>query len=164
MRRQPPRLSLAPDLSHIAAASLSGAGLAGAAASRRVAGGRSCRWWRVHGAPAVSGRGRGRRADWGAPFRAHLDGLGGAVSFTKGCYVGQELTSRTHFRGVVRKRALPVSFAAGTADVAPGAPLLPAGGAALGGGQHGSGGGGGKEGGLSREIPLQPLPPGRPAN
>ncbi|RMF11014.1 MAG: folate-binding protein [Alphaproteobacteria bacterium] len=30
------------------------------------------------------------------------------VSFTKGCYVGQELTARMHYRGKVRKRLLPV--------------------------------------------------------
>jgi folate-binding Fe-S cluster repair protein YgfZ len=37
----------------------------------------------------------------------NLDALG-AISFTKGCYVGQELIARTHFRGVVRKRLAPV--------------------------------------------------------
>ncbi len=36
-----------------------------------------------------------------------MDGLHG-ISFTKGCYVGQELVARTHFRGVVRKRLMPV--------------------------------------------------------
>ena len=29
------------------------------------------------------------------------------VSFDKGCYLGQELTARTHYSGVVRKRILP---------------------------------------------------------
>ena len=37
----------------------------------------------------------------------NLDGLHG-ISFTKGCYVGQELVARTHFRGAVRKRLMPV--------------------------------------------------------
>jgi folate-binding Fe-S cluster repair protein YgfZ len=32
------------------------------------------------------------------------------VDFTKGCYLGQELTIRTHHRGVTRKRIVPVSF------------------------------------------------------
>ncbi|RLW11365.1 hypothetical protein DV515_00001250 [Chloebia gouldiae] len=32
------------------------------------------------------------------------------ISFTKGCYIGQELTARTHHMGVIRKRLLPVSF------------------------------------------------------
>ena len=64
------------------------------------------------------------------PLELNLDGLG-AISFTKGCYVGQELTSRTHFRGVVRKRALPVSLGAtAAADAARGAAVLPAAGGA----------------------------------
>lgn len=36
----------------------------------------------------------------------NIDGLNG-ISFTKGCYVGQELMARTHFKGVVRKRVMP---------------------------------------------------------
>lgn len=32
----------------------------------------------------------------------------GAVAFDKGCYLGQELTARTRFTGVVRKRIVPV--------------------------------------------------------
>lgn len=31
------------------------------------------------------------------PLESNLDLLG-AISFTKGCYVGQELTARTHFK------------------------------------------------------------------
>ena len=31
-----------------------------------------------------------------------------AISFSKGCYLGQELTARSQFTGVVRKRILPV--------------------------------------------------------
>jgi len=41
------------------------------------------------------------------PLEANLEHLN-AVSFAKGCYLGQELTARTNFRGVVRKRLLPV--------------------------------------------------------
>lgn len=33
-----------------------------------------------------------------------------AVSFDKGCYIGQELTARTHFTGVIRKRIMAVQF------------------------------------------------------
>lgn len=33
--------------------------------------------------------------------------LVGGVSFTKGCYPGQEIVARAHFRGVVKRRALP---------------------------------------------------------
>jgi tRNA-modifying protein YgfZ len=38
---------------------------------------------------------------------ANLDLLG-AVSFTKGCYVGQEVVSRTHHRGTARSRIMPL--------------------------------------------------------
>ena len=30
------------------------------------------------------------------------------VAFDKGCYIGQELTARTHFQGMVRKRVIPL--------------------------------------------------------
>jgi folate-binding protein YgfZ len=50
----------------------------------------------------------------------NIDGLRG-ISFTKGCYVGQELMARTHFKGVVRKRLMPVEvdLAAAAAAGAP---------------------------------------------
>ena len=32
------------------------------------------------------------------------------VSFSKGCYLGQELTARSHHVGVIRKRLLPVTI------------------------------------------------------
>lgn len=41
------------------------------------------------------------------PLEGNLDLLAG-VDFKKGCYVGQELTARTHYRGVVRKRGVGV--------------------------------------------------------
>lgn len=37
----------------------------------------------------------------------NLDGLNG-VCFNKGCYLGQEMTARSHFVLVMRKRAAPV--------------------------------------------------------
>ncbi|VDN14804.1 unnamed protein product, partial [Dibothriocephalus latus] len=46
----------------------------------------------------------------GLPLETNADFLG-AVSFTKGCYVGQELTTRTHFTGVIRRRLLPIVVA-----------------------------------------------------
>eukprot|EP00455_Lapot_gusevi_P056223 TRINITY_DN9298_c0_g1_i3.p1 TRINITY_DN9298_c0_g1~~TRINITY_DN9298_c0_g1_i3.p1 ORF type:complete len:170 (-),score=28.85 TRINITY_DN9298_c0_g1_i3:29-538(-) len=52
------------------------------------------------------------------PIEANLEWLK-AVSFTKGCYQGQELTTRTHVTGIVRKRIMPVYFG-------PPAPLQPA--------------------------------------
>ena len=41
------------------------------------------------------------------PHEANLDQLGG-VSFSKGCYVGQEVVSRMEHRGTARKRIVPV--------------------------------------------------------
>lgn len=44
--------------------------------------------------------------DWPAlPLEGSIDFMDG-VDFRKGCYVGQELTARTHHRGVVRKRGV----------------------------------------------------------
>lgn len=45
------------------------------------------------------------------PLEANIDFMGG-VDFRKGCYVGQELTARTHHTGVVRKRVMPVRLRA----------------------------------------------------
>lgn len=43
------------------------------------------------------------------PQESNIDYMHG-ISYKKGCYVGQELTVRTHHRGVVRKRILPVQL------------------------------------------------------
>lgn len=43
------------------------------------------------------------------PLEDSLDVLGG-VHFHKGCYLGQELTARTHFQGLVRKRVVPFAI------------------------------------------------------
>ncbi len=40
------------------------------------------------------------------PQESNIDYMGG-IDYRKGCYVGQELTIRTHHTGVVRKRILP---------------------------------------------------------
>ncbi|CDS06598.1 hypothetical protein LRAMOSA09126 [Lichtheimia ramosa] len=43
------------------------------------------------------------------PLESNFDYMNG-VNFNKGCYLGQELTIRTHHTGVVRKRIVPVQF------------------------------------------------------
>ncbi|CBZ27505.1 conserved hypothetical protein [Leishmania mexicana MHOM/GT/2001/U1103] len=49
------------------------------------------------------------------PFEGNLDFLKG-VSFHKGCYVGQELTHRTHVMLVTRKRTVPLHFGPASVD------------------------------------------------
>jgi folate-binding protein YgfZ len=64
-------------------------------------------------------------ADWGEdasyPLEADFDLLG-AIDFKKGCFVGQETTSRMKRRGAIKSRMLPIDFA-GPAP-APGAEIL----------------------------------------
>ena len=54
-------------------------------------------------------------------LEAGFDELHG-ISWTKGCYMGQELTARTRYRGLVKRRLLPV-HGAGPLPVA-GTPIL----------------------------------------
>jgi folate-binding protein YgfZ len=49
-------------------------------------------------------------ADRSILLEAGFDELGG-VSWSKGCYMGQELTARTKYRGLVKRRLVPVAVA-----------------------------------------------------
>lgn len=58
------------------------------------------------------------------PQALNLDALGG-ISFEKGCYVGQEIIARLHFRGTVKRRMRLFSLPPAAATVAaPGAAVL----------------------------------------
>lgn len=58
--------------------------------------------------------------DKSIPLENGMDELK-AIDWQKGCYMGQELTSRTRYRGLVRKRLFPVSF---KEDIDPGMPIM----------------------------------------
>ncbi|DAZ99659.1 TPA: hypothetical protein N0F65_001896 [Lagenidium giganteum] len=55
------------------------------------------------------GAAEGKELSDGIPLESNLELLHG-VSFRKGCYVGQELTARTQFKGNIRKRFVPVAL------------------------------------------------------
>ncbi len=54
-------------------------------------------------------------------LEAGFDELGG-IAWDKGCYMGQELTARTKYRGLVKRRLVPVTLE--SAPPPPGTPVL----------------------------------------
>ncbi len=54
-------------------------------------------------------------------LEANFDLLNG-ISWTKGCYMGQELTARTRYRGLVKKRLIPIASEAPVSS--PGTPVF----------------------------------------
>ncbi len=60
-------------------------------------------------------------ADKSILLESGFDELHG-VDWKKGCYMGQELTARTKYRGLIKKRLIPVSFDGG--PIAPGATIM----------------------------------------
>jgi folate-binding protein YgfZ len=64
------------------------------------------RWRLAHGVPDGS---RDMEVEKAILLESNFDDLHG-VDFEKGCYVGQELTARTKYRGLVKKRLFPVAI------------------------------------------------------
>jgi len=64
--------------------------------------------WRM-----LAGLCEGREVSGRIPLEVNMD-FTRHISFKKGCYVGQELISRTKHKGVVRKRAIPFIFESNT--------------------------------------------------
>jgi folate-binding protein YgfZ len=63
----------------------------------------------INGIPEVSDMDVGKSM----PIEYNMDHLN-AISWTKGCYIGQELTARTKHQGIIRKRTLPFSIVEST--------------------------------------------------
>ena len=72
---------------------------------------------------ALPDSGRDLLVDKSLMLESNLEQLHG-VDFDKGCFVGQELTARTKYRALVRKRLLPVRIDGPLPD--PGTPLMAA--------------------------------------
>ena len=70
------------------------------------------------------------------PLEANIDRLNG-VSFSKGCYVGQELTARMHYRGLLKRRFKGLGVMGGLP--APNSPVFDSGGVEVGEWMGGSG-------------------------
>eukprot|EP00457_Paulinella_chromatophora_P007375 gb/GEZN01007398.1/.p1 GENE.gb/GEZN01007398.1/~~gb/GEZN01007398.1/.p1 ORF type:complete len:447 (-),score=78.09 gb/GEZN01007398.1/:172-1512(-) len=72
----------------------------------------------------AQGNGCGLERDKSFPLEANLEYLNGC-SFSKGCYLGQELTARTHFRGLIRKRIFPVLLSSASLSSSSSSPPSP---------------------------------------
>lgn len=66
-------------------------------------------WDRVRIAAGVPDGSRDLEVEKAILLENGFDELGG-LDWNKGCYLGQELTARTRYRGLIRKRLLPVGF------------------------------------------------------
>jgi folate-binding protein YgfZ len=78
-------------------------------------------WDRHRLAAGVPDGSKDMEADRSVLLEAGFDELGG-VSWSKGCYMGQELTARTKYRGLVKRRLVPVTVEGALPP--PGSPVL----------------------------------------
>jgi folate-binding protein YgfZ len=76
---------------------------------------------RLRIAEAVPDGGRDMEVGKAILLENNIDFLNG-VAWNKGCYIGQELTARTHYRGLVKKRLVPVRITGAAPDI--GTPLI----------------------------------------
>lgn len=61
--------------------------------------------------------------DKSMPLEYGMENLN-AISFTKGCYVGQEVISRTKYQGVIRKAIFKITASSDLSAVAPGSDIM----------------------------------------
>jgi folate-binding protein YgfZ len=78
-------------------------------------------WDRYRLAAGLPDGSKDMEADRSVLLEAGFDELAG-VSWSKGCYMGQELTARTKYRGLVKRRLVPVAVDGRLP--APGSPVL----------------------------------------
>ena len=78
-------------------------------------------WDRYRLAAGLPDGSKDMESDRSVLLEAGFDELAG-VSWSKGCYMGQELTARTKYRGLVKRRLVPVSVEGPLP--APGTPVL----------------------------------------
>ena len=78
-------------------------------------------WDRYRLAAGLPDGSRDMEADHSVLLEAGFDELAG-VSWSKGCYMGQELTARTKYRGLLKRRLVPVAVDGRLP--APGTPIL----------------------------------------
>jgi hypothetical protein len=80
---------------------------AGLFEARGFSGDHFAEWDRLRMAEGVPDGSRDMMVDKAILLENGFDELGG-VAWDKGCYMGQELTARTKYRGLIKKRLLPV--------------------------------------------------------
>lgn len=79
-----------------------------ALADRGLNAGDATQWDRLRLAFGIADGSRDMQIEKSLLLEGGFDRLGG-VDFNKGCYVGQELTARTRYRGLIKKRLMPVT-------------------------------------------------------